>query len=295
MKTIFISFLLCFLIGNLLAQNTNNAAAIRQQMAQIRKSTNWDDPTAAKKANAQIQELSKKMMMTGPDPANLPPNLTEEQKEEAKKESADDKMKMWGQIIKGVEQGENADILLAEPVREEIKEEYKKDDEPVTSSPMFQELMTMLFIDMSQPTVQTLIGQMENFKSIKTLIITGGKYGAPVNLEMLVSKAKNYPLVELYIINFRQFVTAVPKTVSSFKNLELLALYNNSITQLPPEISELVSLKKLYVDLNPLTTLVPEIGLLNKLDTLGAVQTSLPESEILRISESLPNCKILHQ
>jgi hypothetical protein len=67
-----------------------------------------------------------------------------------------------GQIIKGVEQGENADILLAEPVREEIKEEYKKDDEPVTSSPMFQELMTMLFIDMSQPTVQTLIGQMEN-------------------------------------------------------------------------------------------------------------------------------------
>jgi Leucine-rich repeat (LRR) protein len=112
---------------------------------------------------------------------------------------------------------------------------------------------------------------------------------------MLVSKAKNYPLVELYIINFRQFVTAVPKTVSSFKNLELLALYNNSITQLPPEISELVSLKKLYVDLNPLTTLVPEIGLLNKLDTLGAVQTSLPESEILRISESLPNCKILHQ
>jgi Leucine-rich repeat (LRR) protein len=295
MKTIFISFLLCFLIGNLLAQNTNNAAAIRQQMAQIRKSTNWDDPTAAKKANAQIQELSKKMMMTGPDPANLPPNLTEEQKEEAKKESADDKMKMWGQIIKGVEQGENADILLAEPVREEIKEEYKKDDEPVTSSPMFQELMTMLFIDMSQPTVQTLIGQMENFKSIKTLIITGGKYGAPVNLEMLVSKAKNYPLVELYIINFRQFVTAVPKTVSSFKNLELLALYNNSITQLPPEISEVVSLKKLYVDLNPLTTLVPEIGLLNKLDTLGAVQTSLPESEILRISESLPNCKILHQ
>jgi hypothetical protein len=295
MKAIFISFILCFLIGSLFAQNTNNAAAIRQQMAQIRKSTNWDDPAAAKKANAQIQELSKKMMMTGPDPANLPPNLTEEQKEEAKKESADDKMKMWGQIIKGVEQGENADILLAEPVREEIKEEYKKDDEPVTSSPMFQELMTMLFIDMSQPTVQTLIGQMENFKSIKTLIITGGKYGAPVNLEMLVSKAKNYPLEELYIINFRQFVTAIPKTVSSFKNLELLALYNNSISQLPPEISELVSLKKLYVDINPLVTLVPEIGALNKLDTLGAVQTRLPESEILRISESLPNCKILHQ
>jgi Leucine-rich repeat (LRR) protein len=295
MKTIFISFLLCFLIGNLLAQNTNNAAAIRQQMAQIRKSTNWDDPAAAKKANAQIQELSKKMMMTGPVPANMPPNLTEEQKEEAKKESADDKMKMWGQIIKGVEQGDNADILLAEPVREEIKEEYKKDDEPVTSSPMFQELMTMLFIDMSQPTVQMLIGQMENFKSIKTLIITGGKYGAPVNLEMLVSKAKNYPLVELYIINFRQFVTAVPKSISTFKNLELLALYNNGISQLPPEISELVSLKKLYVDINPLVTLVPEIGALNKLDTLGAVQTSLPESEILRISESLPNCKILHQ
>jgi hypothetical protein len=295
MKTVFISFLLCLLMGSLFAQNTNNAAAIRQQMAQIRKSTNWNDPVAAKKANAQIQELSKKLMMTGPAPANLPQNLTEEQIEEAKQESADDKMKMWGQIIKSAEQGESADLLLAEPIREEIKKEYKKDDEPVTSSPMFQEMMTMLYLDLSQPTTQTLIGQMENFKSIKTLIVTGGKYGAPVNLEMLMSKAKDYPLQQLYIINFRQFVSTVPKSISTFKNLELLALYNNNISQLPPEISALVSLKKLYVDLNPLATFVPEIGALNQLDTLGAAQTRLPESELLRISQSLPNCKILHQ
>ena len=84
-------------------------------------------------------------------------------------------------------------------------------------------------------------------------------------------------------------------SISTFKNLELLPLYNNNISHLPPEISGLVSLKKLYVDINPLATFIPAIGALNQLDTLGVVQTRLPDSELLRIGASLPNCKILHQ
>ena len=244
----YILLFLIFAAGSLAAQN-ETPQELKQQMAKIRQFTNWEDPVAAKKANDQIRELSKKLMMTGKPAADLPKGLSESEAEEMQKESVEDRMKLWSQMQESAKQGEGADILLAKPVREEIKEEYKKDDEPVTSSPMFQELMTMLFIDLSQPTVQTLIGQMENFKSIKTLIITGGKYGAAVNLEMLVSKAKNYPLTELYIINFKQFVTAVPKSISTFKNLELLALYNNNISHLPPEISVLVSLKKLYVDI----------------------------------------------
>jgi hypothetical protein len=51
------------------AQNTNgSAASIRKQMATIRQSTNRDDPAAARKANEQIRELSKKLIMAGKPP-----------------------------------------------------------------------------------------------------------------------------------------------------------------------------------------------------------------------------------
>lgn len=58
---------------------------------------------------------------------------------------------------------------------------------------------------MSLKTVQRTIDQMDKYKSIKTLIITGGQFGSAVNLDDLLNKAKNYPLEELYIINFKIF------------------------------------------------------------------------------------------
>jgi len=41
--------------------NPEEIAKIRQQMAKIRQSTNWNDPAAAKKANAEIQKLAQQM------------------------------------------------------------------------------------------------------------------------------------------------------------------------------------------------------------------------------------------
>lgn len=44
------------------AQNQpSSSVKIRQQMQQIRQNTNWDDPVAAKKANAEIQKLTKQL------------------------------------------------------------------------------------------------------------------------------------------------------------------------------------------------------------------------------------------
>ena len=40
-----------------------DASQIKKRMAEIRKTTNWDDPTAAKKANEEIKELSKKLIV----------------------------------------------------------------------------------------------------------------------------------------------------------------------------------------------------------------------------------------
>ena len=302
MKMLLVLFLICAIALNANAQQ--DAASIKQQMAKIRQSTNWEDPAAAKKANEQIRELGKKLMMTGKPQGNQGGGQGGNQSQNQEKSGEPDqntqdvsdmKMKMIEQIIKSAAGGKGADVLLAEPVREEIKEEYKQDEAPKVSCSQFQEEMTVLVIDMSSPVVQLIIDQMEKFKSIKTLVIAGGKSGKTVNLESLLTKAKNYPLEQLYIINFGFFVNKIPKTINNFPHLTYLALYNNKITRLPPELSSLVALKKLYVDMNPITFLTPTINSLSNLDTLGIAKTQVTEAELNKIKQQLPKCTILRQ
>ncbi len=289
MRPLIVFLFLLSLAFNSFSQN--DAASLRKQMAKIRQSTNWNDPAAAKKANEQIRELSKKLMLSGPNqgnPTNQPvPDQTE------KENIVDEKLDMWGQIMKSAAGGKGADVLLAEPVREEIKEEYKEDEKSKTSSPQMLEEITFLCVDMSSPTVHLVIDQMENYKSIKTLVITGGKNGVPVDLNDLLTKAANYPLKQLYIINFRNFATQIPKSISNFANLDLLALFNNRITKLPSEVNSLASLRILYIDMNPIKILSPDINKLNRLDTLGIVKTGIENPELAKIIQQLPNCKIL--
>jgi hypothetical protein len=42
-------------------QTGQSPEQIRQRMAEIRRSTNWDDPAAAAKANAEIKKLAAQM------------------------------------------------------------------------------------------------------------------------------------------------------------------------------------------------------------------------------------------
>jgi hypothetical protein len=291
MKILIVSFLICFLAWNVSAQQ--NEKTIKQQISQIRHSTNWEDPASAKKANEQIKELSKQLMMTGNPQGELPKNLSKTETEQAKKDATDEKMKAWEQVMKSASGGKSADILLAEPVREKIKEEYREEESNKIKGKEVLEEMTFLLINMSSPTVQLLIDQMENYKSIKTLVITCGKSGSAVDLETLITKAKNYPLQQLYIINFKSAVTKVPKAISNFQDLTYLALYNNKILRLPPEFSSLVSLKKLDVDMNPVDMLTPVINTMGNLDTLGIAKTLITDAELSRIKQNLPNCKIL--
>jgi hypothetical protein len=275
---------------------------IRQQMAKIRQTTNWDDPVAAKKANEQIRELAKKLMA-----GNSMPGATSGQQQQGananpkdaqklnvlNQEMSDYKLDLVSQIWKTAGGGENADFLAAEPLRKEIVQEFKDDETPSGGINILQEETTFLCLDMSSPTVKTVIDQMENYKSIKTLIITGGTNGSPVDLNDLLRRAKNYPLENLYIINFRLFVQSVPEGIGKFSRLHELALFNNNLGSLPSGIGNLGSLKNFYVDINPLTTLSPAISGLTGLDTLGVVKTQLSATELDRISQLLPNCTIL--
>lgn len=287
------------------AQNTQPPEQIRQEMARIRQTTNWDDPAAAKKANEQIKELAKKLMSVssamgggsgqqqqqGGDPGSK----DGQKMGEINQAMADHKMDVYSQIWKAAAGGKGADILLAEPLREEIKKEFQEEEAGAGGSELAQEETTMLYLDMSSKTINLVIDQMENFKSIKTLIIAGGNNGAPVNLNDLFSKAKKYPLEVLYVINFRQFVKSIPESIINFKKLTELGLFNNSIEKLPVAAGSLNSLKNLYVDINPISTLTPVVNTLTSLDTLGIAKTNIGEAELVKIRNSLPNCIILEE
>ncbi len=286
MKYYLLCGILLFAITNAFPQKMD-ASQIRQKMAEIRRTTNWDNAAEAKKANDEIRELSKQLMMSGKK--NNSPN--DEHAQEQLEKGVEYKSNLFKQMWDAAKKGENADVLLAEPLRKQIVEEYKEDESPA-NNPEFFNKMTMLCIDMSQPAVQKTIEQMDKFKSIKTLIIMSGKSGAPVDLTDLLNRALHYPLKELYIINFKFFVTSIPKQVGVFKNLELLSLINNQIKILPAEAGKLTKLKTLYVDINPVTTILPVIRNFHQLENLGIAKTNISRDEIDKIKKQLPHCKI---
>jgi len=268
-----------------------DATQIKMRMAEIRKTTNWDNPAEAKKANDEIKELSKKLMLSGKN--QNPTNQSDSLKLEQEKENVDYKMKLWGQIQVSAKLGEGGDLLLAEPLRKEIREDYEEDESPKNITPEFFQEMSVLVIDMSLPTVQRTIDIMQNYKSIATLVITGGEHGAAVNLHDLLMRASSYPLKNLYIINFRNFVNSIPEQVSQFKNLKTLGVFNNKINQLPKSSGSLSSLDSLFIDINPISTLFPAINSMNNLKILSLANTSVSDAEIKKIKQLLPNCEVI--
>jgi len=289
MKFLSLLTILCSLACFTIAQE--NAASIKQQMSAIRKSTNWEDPVAAKKANEQIKELSKKLMMTGNPLGSQPPNLSKTEAEQAKKDAVDEQMKVWGQVMKSASGGEAADILLAEPVREEIKEDYR-DDEAEGLNPAMLGECTTLILDFSVPFTQTLVSNMEMFTSIKNLVIIGVESIVPVDLNNILNKAKKYPLYELYIVGFEANLKKIPENIMLFPGLNILGVYGNQISVLPSNLMKMNNLKVLQLDYNPILTLLPLKELVKNLEELSIRNTKISESEVADLKKMFPNCKI---
>jgi len=298
MKQIQILFLFLVMCFSVAAQNSgNDAASIRAQMSAIRKTTNWSDPVAAKTANAKIQELAAKLTsaLRQGKPQTLPPGSEGINPEEAAKiqqDNDDYSNKLWNQMMKIVQEGGKGKWDLAEPLREEIVEEYKEDENPAIKNPEWLKSMSYLLINFSLPQVQVIIDQMPNFKGIKTLIITTEKPVTSPDLAKILDNAKDYPLEDLYIINFGKTLTSLPAAISNFPNLKILAVYNNGISSLPASVSKLTSLSSLQVQENPINTLQPTIASLKSLKELGLEETKLTENEINQIQKLLPECKI---
>lgn len=266
---------------------------IRKEMADIRENTDWGDEAAANKAQAQIEALAKELMMAGKAQQQQAAGM---QVDSARlKEEVDYKMKLWSQMMKIVDQGENGKWDLAKPFREEIVEEYKEDDNPSIKNQTWRDSMPDLTINMSMPYVQVVIDQMIVFKGIKRLIIICEQKGTPVDLDEILRNAAAYPLSELYILNFGSSVTELPSSIGNFKALTALSLLNNNLKELPYAVTGLSELKVLYIDMNPVEQLLPVVSHLKKLEMLGVAKTEISASEIDMIKQVLPECKILTQ
>lgn len=294
MKHALIAFILC-LSALVNAQNTQSPEQIRQQMAKIRQTTNWDDPTAAKKANEDIKKLAKQLMTGGSQQQGQNMSPDDQKKTGLDQGMADYKMDLFSKIWEIGMQGEGADALMAEPLRDQIIEEYKDEDNQGVVNQNFLDEMPVLIINVSMPGIDAVIDQMPNFKGIKTLIVEPGDSPLPVNLDKILKNASGYPLETLYIINFKYFVKSVPQEVTDFTDLTVLGLFNNNIPEMPAGIIKLKALKELYIDMNPVTTLFPWIKSLPSLEKIGIEKTSVPESEREEISKLIPTCQIMKQ
>lgn len=301
MKQIQILLLFLFICISAVSQNTaNDAASIRAQMSAIRKSTNWSDPVAAKEANAKIQELAAKLTsaLRQGKPQTLPPGSEDIEPEEAAKiqqENDDYSNKLWNQMMKIVQEGGQGKWDLAKPLREEIVDEYKEDENPTVKNPEWLKSMTYLLVNLSLPQVQVIIDQMSLYRGIKTLIITTEKPVANPDIDRILRNAKDYALEELYIINFGPSLKSLPSAVGDFPNLKLLAVYNNGLGSLPASVARLADLSSLQIQDNPINTLQPTVSALKNLNELGIELTKLSENEINQIQKSLPECKITRQ
>jgi hypothetical protein len=298
-------FLLIFTLALKAQDNGESPADIKARMATIRKNTDWNDPEAAKEANAQIEVLSTKLTQAirkknaqakqdageasgqGGDQAN------QDEMNEINQEVGDYNDQLWNQMMKIVREGGEWD--MAKPLREEIVQEYKDDEDPTIKSQQWLDSIPYLLINLSMPHVDVVISQMPMFRGIRNLIITADKAVVSADLDQIFRNAKDYPLQRLSIINLKTAVSSLPESIGNFSRLKILELYNNDLAELPSDISRLIQLQMLYVDINPINSLVQVISQLKHLSELGIAKTNISESEIENIKMVLPGCKILEE
>lgn len=313
MKFIFI--LLVFFICSAAAQN-KGSQIIQNEITRIQKDTDWDNPHERIPAEQKIKELSAKYMealaregnnkQLPPDEGNNNIKVDTQQllknffKKNGDKLSKDDQeMLMNENTMKelvskyGNATEEDVTMLLGEKLEKKIEEIYEDEYSEVVKNPDFFTEQTTLVIDMSDPASAVLINNIDKFTSIKVLIITGGKNGASVNLNKAAAQISRLNLDELYIINFKGFVTSLPDKLFSLSKLKGLGVYNNNINKFPDTIAKLSLLEKLYLDKNPVAMLPSTLSKLKNLKELGIAQTSVTAEQITKLQNQLPNCKIL--
>jgi hypothetical protein len=238
-----------------------------------------------------MKELERIRQGQGAASLGALPAEVEARKDEIE-ELAAKRAKMMEKVAEEGVKGKDAPHDLARAVRDEIAEEYRElADKSVKNRAYFDET-TIHIVDFSQPGADLEVAKIDGFSNLRTLILTGGGKGAPVNLGPVLKRASGKPLETLYIINFRNFVTRIPPELSAFTGLKNLGLFNNQLDAPPALLPTLTGLETLYLDANPVSGVAKAVGGLKNLKELGIANTGVTDAEAERIA-SLLGCKVL--
>ncbi len=193
---------------------------IRQQMAKIRQTTNWNDPVAAKKANEQIQKLAQQLNGGKQLPVTF-----------GKKEESKDKSKsVEGKVV--VQPTKENVVKIADRF-------YKKTYKQLAATEK-----TIFDLDLKQ-----IESTKNSFKSVRNLSSIGGEYlnlsnNPDIACVYLASALEANPSDTLCVNNFGAYLRMIDST-----NVALtVLLYANSIFDKSPII--LTQLGHCYLELN---------------------------------------------
>ncbi len=224
MKPLILFLLFCFSAFLVIGQsNSDESARIRLQMAKIRQTTDWNDPVAAKKANAEIQKLAQQLSGS----KLLPFNLTDPHAGQG------DSVKSETFVLKGVASKGNV-LAIAERF---FKRSYKTLDGP--SKFRFDQ-------DFAAAKKEAF-----GFEAVRKLTSVGAVYitfGNDHNLACvyLAAAVKAFPSDTLSINNFGGYLRVIDSIEISIPVL----LYANKLFSESPVI--LTQLGNSYYDLNDL-------------------------------------------
>ena len=264
--------------------------AIRNELRALRKKSADNDKTVRARIDALMRQLQK--LQAQRDAAESQAR-GEEKPDDDHDKAVMTREAMWDKVQEAAAKGKGEKLDLAEPVRKRVTEEYEKDRDTSIRNPVYYQEATVLIIDLSRKDSAALIDVMDKFTGITTLILTGGVNGAPVNLPLILERAKHLPLTELYIFNFKGFLSVIPESVGMFEDLATLSLFNNTIQTLPAAVGKMKQLRVLHVDLNPIKSLFPVVKELAFLEEIGAGKTGISAAELQQLAELLPNCRIV--
>lgn len=275
----------------------SDPAAIRAEMIRIRRSTNWNDSKSVSEANEQIQKLTKQLekLRLNQEAAKAGATPAGPAAGEPEETPVLNRATVLEKVQKSAEKGKGSGIDLAEDIREQIAQVYEEDRSVKIKNPSVFQEVTFLVVDFSHPQSSMIVSQMENYKSIETLVLRGTGQGLSVDLESVLTKAKHFPLKELYIINFYKTLSRLPEATGSFTEIKTLGLFNNSLTELPLFMGRFKTLTALYIDGNPISSILSTVKDLKGLKEIGIARTGISPAELAQIKKAFPDCKVLTQ
>jgi hypothetical protein len=286
--------------GAAAAEPGTDPAAIRAEIAKVRRATDWADPESVKAGKARIQQLMNQLergRLQGEAAAgaargeSAPQGLAGNATPLLNRASV-------AQDVQAAAQAGGSELLLGERVRKQVVEDYAEAYNPSPDNPNYLAWTPWLKIDFSLPTAALLVDELPRYQGVRHLILTGGAAGAagaPVDLARVLQRARHLPLQSLAIYGFRQQVRALPDELGGFAGLQLLTVVDNDLSALPPALARLRQLQVLHLDINPLRSVLPAVATLPALRELGLARTQVPAAERAQIARTLPACKVLTQ